>query len=268
VYDGAASRFTVVSADGRLLRTIPTAQLRGIPVAVSRDRVLTLYSFRRFGPTERTDTIPAEYTLVDHRTGEVDTLGAFPGMMEQVILGITEFPARVRVPFDVMPSAAPARDGFFITPAEHPEIHEYGASGGLRRIIRLDEPPRHVTQPELDSIVELMSVRGARDSAAIPVLRSAFAKLPRAGIMAAFSALLVDDAGWLWAEINREDDQAPAQWLVFDPRGRARGTVAMPSGLEVRQISATWVLGVWHDSLRVEYVRRHSLKRGSPPARR
>ena len=72
---------------------------------------------------------------------------------------------------------------------------------------------------------------------------------------------MVDELGWLWAEGYRADEEAPALWFIFDPDGRARGTVEMPQGLTVHQIGAMAVVGVWEDSLDVEHVRRHRLTR-------
>ncbi|MYI06969.1 MAG: hypothetical protein F4059_06585 [Gemmatimonadetes bacterium] len=74
-----------------------------------------------------------------------------------------------------------------------------------------------------------------------------------------FSRLLVDDAGWLWAELYRYEVGAPVRWLVFDPNGEGVGSVDMPPGLHVWQIGSDFVLGVWEDEFGVEYVRRHAL---------
>jgi len=71
--------------------------------------------------------------------------------------------------------------------------------------------------------------------------------------------------GWLWAEVYGFDPTRPRDWVVFDPGGRARGTVRTPPGLEVHWIGRDAILGVWQDERDVEYVHRHRLTRGAPP---
>ena len=77
--------------------------------------------------------------------------------------------------------------------------------------------------------------------------------------MPVFSRLLVDESGWLWAELYRFDVRAPVRWLVFGPNGEGLGSVDVPPDLDVRQIGRDFVLGVWQDELEVKYVRRHTL---------
>jgi len=80
----------------------------------------------------------------------------------------------------------------------------------------------------------------------------------------AFRALRVDALGWTWAKRYRVNEELPAEWVVFDPSGRARGVMSVPSGLQVHDIGEDFVLGVAVDTLGVPYVRRHSLdRRGS-----
>ena len=82
----------------------------------------------------------------------------------------------------------------------------------------------------------------------------------QARIMPVFSRLMVDETGWLWAELYRFDVRAPVRWLVFAPNGEGHGSVDMPPDLEVWQIGRDFVLGVWQDEHEVEYVRRHALR--------
>ena len=83
--------------------------------------------------------------------------------------------------------------------------------------------------------------------------------MPLPKIIPVFSRLLVDDVGWLWAELYRFDVRQPLRWLVFGPNGEGLGSVDMPPGLQVWQIGPDFVLGVWEDENEVEYVRRHVL---------
>ena len=78
----------------------------------------------------------------------------------------------------------------------------------------------------------------------------------------AFQSLQIDEVGWLWAEVYEWDPVQPREWMVFDPEGRAHGTIRTPAGLEVHRIGDDFILGVWLDELRVEHVRRYTLRRG------
>jgi hypothetical protein len=51
------------------------------------------------------------------------------------------------------------------------------------------------------------------------------------------------------------------RWTVFDADGHHLGEVLMPEGLDVHQIGDDFVLGRWIDSLEVEHVRMHELRK-------
>ena len=169
------------------------------------------------------------------------------------------------LPFDVLPDAALSGNGLHLTLGEiqGPQIQEYDFSGRLRRILRLAEPVVVPTGDHLDKLVEFEFDRdGVPDSTAERIfdgVRSRYDEMPSPEIMPVFSRLLVDDVGWLWAELYRFDVRQPWRWIVFGPNGEGLGSVDMPPGLTVWQIGQDFVLGVWRDENRVEYVRRHTL---------
>ena len=169
------------------------------------------------------------------------------------------------IPFDIRPSAAMGSDRFHLTLGEDhgPEILEYEASGRLRRIIRLDEPPLPPSTEDLDMYtafqIDRRNVPEYYRKTAFGDDRRRYADMPLPEIMPVFSRLLVDEIGWLWAELYRYDVRAPVRWLVFGHNGEGLGSVDMPPDLEVRQIGRDFVLGVWRDELEVTYVRRHAL---------
>ena len=202
----------------------------------------------------------AYYALFDADTGVPVWEGAFQGAHEYRILSSLYY-----LPFDIWPAAILGRDGFFLTLGENrrPEILEYDLSGSLRRIIRLAEP---VVVPSREDIHKLVEFKLARWDMTTEdrehfteVQLGDYAEMPLPEIMPVFSRLLVDEVGWLWAELYRFDVRAPMTWLVFGPNGEGFGSVDMPPDLDVRQIGRDFVLGVWRDELEVEYVRRHAL---------
>lgn len=159
-----------------------------------------------------------------------------------------------------------SRDGFYLTLGEDqgPEIREYDYSSGLlRRVIRLAEPPSAPSLDDLDRLVEFeLDPFDMPDTTRARITDSRtrrYQKMPFPEIMPVFSRLLVDEVGWLWAELYRFDVHQPVRWLVFSPNGEGRGSVDMPPDLDLWQIGLDFVLGVWRDEHEVEYVRRHAL---------
>jgi hypothetical protein len=131
----------------------------------------------------------------------------------------------------------------------------------LDAVLRIAELPRHVTQDEfqaaLEADLEEQGVAQYRFDAMGP---AAYAQLPQPVVVPFFDALRLDEDGWLWArlyELGRwppPADTVPSSWVVFDPEGRARGTVEFPAGLEVHWIGSEAVLGVRRTALDVELV--------------
>ena len=84
--------------------------------------------------------------------------------------------------------------------------------------------------------------------------------IPVPETMPAFQRMLADPAGNLWIERYRAGaDTADPRWEVVDRDGRWVTSVRTPSGLQVTQFGADYVLGTVRDSLDTEYVRLHAL---------
>ena len=169
------------------------------------------------------------------------------------------------IPFDILPDAALGKDGFYLTLGEDrgPEILEYDTSGRLRRVIRLAESMVAPSSEDLDEYTEFqIDRRNVLDyyrETSFDRDKPRYEQMPLPKIIPVFSRLLVDDVGWLWAELYRFDVRQPVRWLVFGPNGEGLGSVDMPPDLHVWQIGHDFVLGVWEDENEVEYVRRHAL---------
>lgn len=86
-------------------------------------------------------------------------------------------------------------------------------------------------------------------------------RVPHRETLPAFSELLVDGAGNLWARDPRPEADQPHRWSVFDPEGRWLGTVQTPAELRVRQIGTDWILGTALDELEVEHVRMYRIQK-------
>jgi hypothetical protein len=86
-------------------------------------------------------------------------------------------------------------------------------------------------------------------------------------ILPAFVRVLAARDGHVWVQeharavelMDAPADIASNRWSVFDGEGVWLGTVEMPPGLQVREIGAGYVLGVWQDEFEVDYVRVHRI---------
>ena len=83
-------------------------------------------------------------------------------------------------------------------------------------------------------------------------------------VLPSFDAMLRDATGAIWL---RNDvgpvlrDSIPRDWTVLDATGRWLGTVTVPRRLQVQQITADRIVGVWKDADEVEHVRLYRLRR-------
>ena len=207
------------------------------------------------------DPSTADFALFD--------LDAWVPVWERFLPGVHEYRAQSDVlywlPFDILPDAVLGRDGLFLTLGEDrgPEILEYDMGGRLRRIIRLAEAVVAPSPRDIDKLVEFgLAPHDLPDTSRekFSDFRTRdYGEMPLPQILPVFSRLLVDEVGWLWAELHRFDIRQPVRWLVFGPNGEGLGSVDMPPDLEIWQIGRDFVLGVWEDELDVAYVRRHAL---------
>ncbi len=155
------------------------------------------------------------------------------------------------IPFAARRSAAVRASEAWITSGVEPQIMIYDRGGRLTRIARIDRASRLVTEEMRTEYVE-----------AHPYVAEIVDDLPRMETVPSFTSLLVDDLGLVWAQGYSWNPEGPQTWTVFEPDGRALGTVETPSGLNVKQIGADFVLGVATTELDVEQVRRYPLVRG------
>ena len=162
------------------------------------------------------------------------------------------------IPFlNLSPPAAVAPDGAFVTLHE-PEVEKYDLDGTLSRIFRVEGAARTVTRAHMDADIE---VRVRRTTLSRAEYETRLARMPLPETLPAFQHLQVDDLGWLWAEIYEVGPDPPTRWMIFDPDGRAHGTLEALPGFTAHHIGEDFILGVWTDDLGVEYVQRHPLQR-------
>jgi hypothetical protein len=136
------------------------------------------------------------------------------------------------VPFIPRSAAAATAEAAFLTRGRDPEILEFDVDGQLRRVFRIEDFGRPVSQTMIDAFIDLEHAR--RPARYGPLDRRAWYRVYEdIGIpdtLPAFQDLRIDELGWLWAEVCDFDASRAREWVVFDPEGRAHGTVRTPPG--------------------------------------
>jgi hypothetical protein len=77
----------------------------------------------------------------------------------------------------------------------------------------------------------------------------------------AFQGIIVDDEANVWLERYRLPWETESRWEVVGPEGRWLGQVVTPPRLRLLQVGRDFVLGRHADSLGVERVRVHPLRK-------
>ena len=93
-------------------------------------------------------------------------------------------------------------------------------------------------------------------------IRAVFEATPVPETKPYFDRLLVDPEGYLWVRRESPVSPAGARWDILAPDGSWMGSLRTPTGLEVTQVGADFVLGIWTNDLGVEDVRAFLLQRG------
>lgn len=272
IFDARLNRFTFVSVDNQEIEVMsPPIRVTGTPLGFVGGRSLMRSAPLSVGGADGAQPPSrALFTLTDPVTGESDTVAAFDGpqlfraQIPGESLGLT-----TGVLFKIFPSGAAGANGPVIHGANAPEIMVADSAARPRRILRIAEPARHVTE-EIVAEVAARQGRNAGDASVTALWHHIYDQMPLPEALPAFHRLLVDDQGWVWAEVYRPerdpllgplDLSVEALWMVFDQDGAARGSLEMPRDLYVHQIGRDFVLGVGRDALGVETIRRHRINR-------
>lgn len=173
---------------------------------------------------------------------------------------ITHFPF---LPFTAEPLAGTGGERVYIAAGGVPEVEVRDLNGVLMRVSRLGldlARTADVWDRYKDSSLASM------DSTQRPRYEHFYGlNHPLPERVPAFQTLLVDAESHVWLERYRLPWETDSRWEVIDPEGRWLGAVAAPERLRLLQVGRDFVLGRQVDSLGVERVRVHALRRVMPP---
>jgi hypothetical protein len=242
VFDPRLMRASVFTVDGFVRAFVPT-------VGSARASALGTFAGRKIlaGTRSGSDGFPAGAGLVrpslvltrhDREGTFVDSVGVAPGDEIAIVGGVIVRPSFVR-----RTRIAVGRGHYHVASSDSFAILTHAADGTPRRLIHKAHPVTPVSAAVL--------------AAELP----AGVTLPTPPAYPAMGELLLDEAGLLWAQEGPTDRPAAQTWYVFGEAGRWLATVTMPERFRPLHIGRDAALGVWRDSLDVEHLRIHRLRR-------
>jgi len=272
IWDTGLKRFQVFSNDGQDHRTVllrerwPAGGRSPVGAVDHQHMLVRKHQAVWFAPASEQTTGAKEdqvdYFWYDPTAGIETSIVSVPVMRNFIYVRNGRPPVMDLIPFAADPSSAVTLDGVLLAHGPDPEVHKFDLEGRLRLIFRVEELSRPVTPEMIEAHID-RRLSAAQSASSRDFLRELFSQMPIPDTLPAFQSLQVDEVGWLWAELYARDPNSPKQWMIFDPEGRAHGTIETPGGLDVQSIGEDFILGVWLDEFGVEQVRRHSLRRVS-----
>ncbi len=253
-YDGGNDRISMWLVDGTLSRSFRLEWVSGLlmPVAFLGDggvlAITARYMSELPGPGLVVDT-----ALVSHYSPDgflVDSLLRLPHN-ERVVMRDGDLQTTLGAPFSAFAQIVAQSDNFCYAFGVPPEIRCYDLTGQLSRIIRVQLPPRPVTEAYIAGFWEdrFADPSGPRRDAYRRMQRT----MPFPAFFPSFSQLLSDEEGRLWARVYPVPDATEERWLVFDA-GRVVRQLSCSPGFRVMDVEGPLVAGVREDDFGVELV--------------
>ena len=151
---------------------------------------------------------------------------------------------------------------------DEPVVRIFDRAGTPRGELRLDIPVDRVTEEHRERWVAASVAAAGRTTGGeivpeatrmIEVMAAAVAMAERVPYA---NDLIVDEPGYIWIQ-SWQLPQGPGspEWRVFTETGRGIGTVRVPEGLRVLDISAETLTAVRTDELGRQFVQVHALER-------
>ena len=196
-----------------------------------------------------------------------DTIAAVPGIENVVAPG--SGPVR-RKPylFTGFARAASTDSILLVTTPRQNTVTAYRLSGSPVLIARDLRPARPVDRDLMARYARFLrgSVRPDMDNPDPEVtIRRLVEETPTPDSIAGFTDIRIDATGHVWVRHVGVPgvDTTDARYSIFDQRGALLTDVRVPAQFYIADVGAAYVLGVHHDSLGVQSIRRYALQK--PP---
>jgi hypothetical protein len=274
VYDSQTKRLSLFSLDGEYLRSEPIPEVRSLVGASSRLAAVAesgLVYVRGGSAVPRRDST-GMYRLrmanvrISRDRSRVDTLGI------TVLDWLTGNQQFMVPPFTRSSVAAASNSVVAVTDPDRYAIELWDIdTTQVQRIFRLREGPPALTRAAFDSAAREVVDREVRAQTGSdqpnPELREKLeglaTHLEPYATLPAYTAVLIDDVGCIWARRWSARGATVYEFDVFGPNGRPAGRAKSPANMSFLQVGPDYVLARERDNVGVEYVRLYRLKRGT-----
>ena len=265
VFDGASPRFSVLTDQGRYVRSgkLPEPGALGhgasaaLPLPDGSIMVVSGGSMAlltgRIAPGYAREADPAEHLAA---TGELlEAIGPFPGT-EWYITKRTVGPA----PFAHVTSYAVRDSALVVGTGEETSVGVYSSDGRLLESVRWRGGDLAATGSDVEAYRQAQLAR-ARDAEQRRMTEARLAGMTMPKRIPAYSNVAIDGDRDLWVGGYQLPGGAGRSWSVFSPAGQLLGTVPFPARFRVLDIGSSSVLGVWTDGEDVEHVRVYAIEK-------
>ncbi len=225
--------------------------------------VVEAFSFTEIAPGTQIIRRPRALLRYDLSGARIDSLGEIGGA-EEVARIIDDGPVMGPPLFGGEGHLAANGDVILLGSADLMEVREISVTGDVVRILRIPDYPLSLTDEEVAAEREAQyDVELPPGATFPPQVRQFIEELPTPEARPAYSDILVDPSGAIWLELyrGRSEQDRPQAWLVLDADGTWLGTVDVPDGFAVMDITMDAVLGVRRDELGVEHPQVLTLTR-------
>ena len=267
---GDPYRYNFFDSEGNFIRTVSFGSASDRPIAwlVSEDCLRFLVSGQSMPDPVGDEGLDYKYLAWSDETFTVrDTVtrvvfGQYQPMPGseggETFLTYPQVPWTTRTPFPV------AHEDLIVGYGRWAELRAFGPDGRLKRIARWHAEPEPITGEDRQRFEDEKAACEARYQTRCRALED-FAWLPSHKFF--FDKLVLDADGNIWArsvsptslgssDSNvRGEPAGPERWTVLGSSGEWLGTVQMPEGLALAQVTNGRVYGVYRDELGVATVR-------------
>lgn len=158
------------------------------------------------------------------------------------------------------PSYVLVGDELYVGDAKTFEVRVFGPDRALRRMIRVRDGTKSLTEEEWHSMVDAMTPQGARPFPQVAALRERLLSGPRPAAFPAYWRMRIDPLHRVWLD----EYMRPSHLTVFDSTGRLLGVVDLPAPAgwlraEVAGLAADHIVVRVFDEDRAQRLRFHRI---------
>jgi len=266
VSDGILSRLTLFSPSGEFGRTIRLEAIenRGPQLRGVLSDTIVLFRIRLYGRSGGRSIPVRDTLLLTTRPldgGVTTVIGRFPAQEKFNQILPNRSVMGWNLPFGRNVHTAVTGNRVWVGVSDSYELMGFGPTGDLRSVVRLDRPTLRVEQTDRSRFLE-HQLSGIEDDDLRRTYESFHQIVDFPETMPAFSALKSDPLGYVWVQDYRPPwEEGEPEWRAFETSGNQVAVLQTPEGLQIQEIGADYVMGLWRDPLGIEHIRVYRLSR-------